>query len=213
MPRGPEGFSKPIIDSITEYTKEYSKTREKVLEEIPNKLEGINTARIDQFLKDEGLRPILYLFIEREQVPLLHEISNEPGMILENSNGYHSPLLDVAIAVRDPELETLNGTAYSEGLAIHELAHASNEWLVRVSREGVNESGHKHTDERITRNGFKHRTTNSRSPRGEYLEEAFAQMFCVRYTQKNMSEIARKNFASWLSEESLGKIFPISISK
>jgi hypothetical protein len=112
---------------------EYAEISDKLLETFSGKnQEGINTERIAEHLAEQPLPAKPYLLVRPQDLPTLEALDTAnlitPEFTEERMEGAYSPELGLSVIVRNPELEALNGPAYTEGLIVHEvLGHSTSQ--------------------------------------------------------------------------------------
>jgi hypothetical protein len=159
-----------------------NQVKQNFLEKFESKTEGLNLEKVENFLKPFGfghVDPTLFFEEDRDLVrQLLVKGGIRRSFESEDSKeaGVFIPELDLVLVKRDRELEAINGPSFTEGLLVHERAHASSK-----SKMVQNATGGVHVPR--VGHGFPQRET----PYGQFLEEGFADMLRGMYRGQNMS--------------------------
>ncbi|MBU1500072.1 hypothetical protein KKE48_04360 [Patescibacteria group bacterium] len=119
------------MDKVSEMPPAFESVKDRLFREFPKKrIEGINTERVEDFIRQEGLEIKPYIIFDREDLPRVRDIVGSTGLlrsIFKNGEcGLYSPEMDMVLVTRDRDYEKSSGSIYTEGLLVHELAHASS---------------------------------------------------------------------------------------
>ncbi|MFA5830770.1 MAG: hypothetical protein WC878_02970 [Candidatus Paceibacterota bacterium] len=192
------------VERLTEMPEEWRVLREKILNNFESKTEGLDIERVCEFMFSHNLPVTDFLFFDKEDIPQLQrwlgKVYNMDNFIPDHTGSYvqavHFFIMNLVLVLRQRQTEEENGSVYTEGQLIHELAHGSSEHQLFVNtpdsgklqpRSGFGLSNNK------KREGFSY---------GTFLEEGFADMLCGDYMKKNiLSEVKKKIFKKL---ESLG---------
>jgi hypothetical protein len=138
-----EPGSRPAAD----LAERINEIRQEIFEQVDNHVEGINTNRINDYFKKQGLPQCDYLLLDDTGIAGYNAISQANGLAVfpspkEHSrhSGIYSSALKLAIVHREPTSEAQYGTMFSEANLVHELAHGSstwNEWQLRQEPLGL----------------------------------------------------------------------------
>ncbi len=216
-----EKFSRPTIETRSDFYKPVEELRRKILDAIENKTEGINTERVERFFNSAGLSLTDYRLITRDQVPQVNDLMKDIYFEGEEK-GYHITTLDIIFVLRNPTEEEINGPEYTEGILVHELAHGATEYAVRsdvMLEERIPirfgsltvpyfTKKHKELLRHNFRTGFAHQWTGS-TYKGFFLEEGFAEMMRAQYMSQHMNSEVREKLARILEipEEGVSTAF------
>ena len=103
---------------------ELKSVRERLLA-FPSRLEGLDAHKIESFLASRKLNHTNYVVHYSEDIPEIESILGHNYIDEPSIGGIFIPELDIVLVLRDKELEENNGTAFTEGKIIHELAHSA----------------------------------------------------------------------------------------
>lgn len=147
-------------------------------------LSGLNISRVKQFVKARGFQPKPTLIVTQEDLKEIKKIVGSSSMfdwlLDEQLHGRYIHELDLPVVVRNPKLERLNGTIFTESIFVHELAHANHSFFAQ--KNGV-----------PARIGFA--LPYNQTPWGWFLEEGYPEMLSASYKKK----YAPKSFLEQLS--------------
>ena len=167
----------------------FESVKNQLLAEFPREhIENINTERVEDFIRQEGLEVKPFIVFGRKDIQKVKEIVGETGLLRSVFNngesGLYSPEMDLILIVRDEDYEKSSGTIYTEGLLVHELAHASSMYQGYVTADQKSFY--------TPRVGFC--LPQNKIPWGWVLEEGWADMHRADY------------FAQHASDEEKGKL-------
>lgn len=197
------------MDRFSEMPPAFQPIKETLLREFPKEENvGVNTERVEQFIASEGLPVKPYILFYQEDYSRVERIIGSTNLLRsafkEGACGLYSPEMDLVLVRRDRKYEEANGAIYTEGLLVHDLAHASSMYEGYVS-----------PDERSAytpKVGFC--LAQNKIPWGWLLEEGWADMhranYFARYAareERNRIETALK-FGSVDLEETIPMITP-----
>lgn len=168
------------MDRISEMPPAFESGNTQLLREFPKeKNEDLNTDRVENFIRQEGLEIKPYIIFDRKDLPRVREIVDSAGLfgsVFNNDEeALYSPEMDMIFIARNRSFEESSGVIYTEGLLVHELAHASN---VTVN--------YKRLYSPRVRVGFC--TPRNQTAWGWLLEEGWADMHRAKYFAQNASE-------------------------
>lgn len=180
--------------------------RRNIFESLPNRTEGINTAQISSYFRDRGLKERPYILLSDDDITKLNQIAESFGMapfpvpVEENIHyGVVSMGTDFAQIYRSPEMEEEYGTAFTEAMIVHELAHASsnwNEWEINHSGPGARNLHAKRLGQIVHRsNGPEQPAFEGNPNHGSFVEEGFAQYIANDYL-KTTSQTMPSGYSS-----------------
>jgi len=174
------------VERLPEMPKIGQILREKILENIENKTDGLDIERVCEFMWSKNLPVSDFVFFDVEDIPKLQEILGEKidvRSLVSDAGGAYLPTLDLILIARDREKEKINGLVYSEKVLIHEQTHAANSYdKYTKTEEGVYRP----------RSGFII-MRGEKLLRGCFLEEALAEMQSGDYFEQNISPKIKKN--------------------
>jgi hypothetical protein len=207
------------MEKITEIPRDFKTIKNKLLREFPKEdLEGINIKKVERYIESEGLTVKPYVVFYRDELPKIKQIEGESRLLRDGLDkgecGLYSPEMDMGLIVRDKEYEESNGTIFTEGMIVHELAHASSMHQSYITTDNISFY--------TPRVGFC--LPQNKTPWGWVLEEGWADMHRANYVSKNASELERQkvfdslHFGELNMEDTLpitiqqtGKILPIPV--
>ncbi|MCX6719139.1 MAG: hypothetical protein NTZ38_02060, partial [Candidatus Taylorbacteria bacterium] len=120
------------MEKVFEMPPGFELVKNRLLVEFPiEHIEGIiNTKRVENFIRQEGLEIKPFIVFDRKDLQKVRDIVGNTGLLRSIFNngesGLYSPEMDLVLIVRDEDYEKSSGTIYTEGLLAHELAHASS---------------------------------------------------------------------------------------
>jgi hypothetical protein len=122
-------FGGDILGEATEAQKKKfdetaTKKRAAILE-MPSQEEGINLGRVHGYRERLGISRKEMRFLRPEEFAQALAIEGSDDQ--DDLDGFYSPTLDLIVVKRNPELESLNGSEYTESVAIHEIVHSDTE--------------------------------------------------------------------------------------
>jgi len=167
------------MDRISEMPSAFESVKTKLLNEFPSeKIQGLNTDRVVNFIRSEELQVKPFIIFDKEDLPKVQEIVGHTGLLRSafsnGERGLYSPEMDLVLVLRDKEYEKTNGAIYTEGLLVHELAHASSMYSGYITPD--NEKFY------TARVGFC--LSQNRKEWGWVLEEGWADMNRGNYVKK-----------------------------
>ena len=170
------------MDRISEMPTSFESVRTQLNKEFPkDKIEGLNTQRVEDYIQQEGLTVKPYIIFKREDLPKVKKIVGGTNLLRSvfnnNECGVYIPEIDMVLVARDKDFEDINGPIYTEGLLIHELAHASSMFQGYVTEN--------HQGFYTPRVGFG--LPQNKTNYGWVLEEGWADMLRGEYVNKNAS--------------------------
>ena len=172
------------MDKIFEMPPAFKSVKDRLLSEFPKEQAGgINFGRVEGFIQQEGLEIKPYIIFDRKDLPRVVEIGGNIALVRLSSfnkgaGGVYIPEMDMALVVRDREYEKSSGVIYTEGLLVHELAHASSMYQGHVTAD--------YKGYYTPRGGFC--LPQNQVPWGWFLEEGWADMHRADYFTQNASE-------------------------
>ena len=157
--------------------------RKEILEQIPSKLEGLHTENVRAFFESfPGIVLNECVIFDEEDLPKLRELLVPSGLLDEDSlgekkaDGCFVAEIRLSLVKRLREYEAANGTIFTEGLLVHELAHSSSEYAQYIKPSP--------TLYATPRTGFSILTEGFSTARGSFLEEGFADMLRGQYVEE-----------------------------
>lgn len=174
------------MDKVSEMPPAFESVKDQLFREFPKeRIEGINTERVEDFVRQKGLEIKPYIIFDRKDLPRVREIVGNTGLlrsIFKNGEcGLYSPEMDMVLITRDREYEESSGVIYTEGLLVHELAHASSMYQGYVTAD--------YKGFYTPRVGFC--LPQNQVAWGWLLEEGWADMHRANYYAQNASEEER----------------------
>lgn len=171
------------METIPQIPSQFEMMKRQILSEFKKeKIEGINTEQVEDYMQQQGLGVKPYIIIEDSDLPKLVDAISRTELLAPlydgEAIGLYSPELDMAFVLRERGHEKANGMIYTEGNLVHELAHAISMFQYTVSTDS------KHIDAK--RAGFVCATQNE-TPWGWLLEEGWADMHRADYFAKYAS--------------------------
>ncbi|MBL8030268.1 MAG: hypothetical protein JNN11_03400 [Candidatus Doudnabacteria bacterium] len=154
--------------------------RNLVLEAVPSREKGVNLKRANNFLNKMRVPVKDHIFTDRMGLETFTDLSKKHNVYkhLENKSwlgGYFAEL-DLVIVNRSLCYEYYNGPEVSEGIYVHEQAHALTSYKnCIISKEGLE----------VARVGFA--VGQETSELGMFLEEGWADMLRGKYMEKYMT--------------------------
>lgn len=192
------------IERLKEVPQEIVSIRTEVIASLPNRVEGINKQRIQDFMASFGLPTKEVFFFYNEDISMLKTFFQffpyAEKSFLEGAKGMYIPELDIALVLREPNIEKENGESFTESLAVHELAHASS----RHHGVLLNDFDQEDSEYRMPRVGFLLKY-DEKYP-GGFFEEAFAELMLGEYLSICMPASVQRCIAEALQHE--GDISP-----
>ncbi len=185
-----KNMEKPHIQRTTEMPETFRLVKENLLREFPKEnIEGINTQRVEEFIKKEGLEVKPYIVVEKEDLSRVRDICGSTNLLrgaLERGyQGIYLAEIDLALVVRERDYEKMNGVIFTERRLIHELSHASSKFQTLVMSETMNDSG-------ITQSFYTSRVgfcmPQNKTPWGVMFEEGWAEMCATDYFVQHATE-------------------------
>jgi len=150
--------------------------RRELLEKIPSHTEGLDLERIDNFLRSKGLDLKAKIFYQKKDIPEIKKLAKGfAGKRDFDNDGFYNKELDIAFIRRSSKMEKLNGTIFTEKVAIHEEVHASAGFEMYVDVNG---------QKRSPRIGNLLRLTGKDRAcifRGGFIEEGLSEMLANEY--------------------------------
>ncbi len=168
--------------------------RHNMLEGLQSQTEGLNIKRIESFMQEEGLEVKPYFLVAEEYIDTIVERVGHTGFLYNwagpKVQGAYLEELDVVLVKRLKQNESYAGPIFTEGILIHELAHASSLWYGCIkSPQGVC----------TARIGF-HVTNKSEMSQ---LEEGFADSLRARYMRRYLDPKTLNKFAKALGRRTI----------
>ncbi len=162
-------------------------------ETLPSNEKGLSIGRVEAYRQEMGAAKKSVKLITREDFMKVNKLLGMPYDPI-HLVGLFSPALDMTFVIRDPTLEELYGTEYTESLVIHEMAHASSTYstieIIRAeSHNQPQRIGPASTTMMQPRSGFAtlvHGTTY----KGRIIEEAYAEFERGRYVAEILGKPA-----------------------
>ena len=187
---GPVVWS-PMLSREADYLDQTEAARDKILS-LPTNAQGIDIGRIHRYRRQMGgpQRPLLFLnpSIFEEATLILLGKPDETDMGDNRGDVYGRYSADLCMVKRDPVMEELNGSAWTESIAIHEMAHGTatmSPIQIIAKKEGrLLKRSRPHAYRR--RMGFIVGKNGSEKSydRGEYLEEGYAEYERGQYVKQ-----------------------------
>ncbi|MFH1099036.1 MAG: hypothetical protein V1723_03935 [Candidatus Uhrbacteria bacterium] len=208
-----------IMRNTFEEPPTFESIKTRLLAEFPReRIEGLDIERVENFIRQEGLEVKPFIIFDRKDLPKVRKVVGATNLLRSvfnnNEGGLYSPEMDLALVVRDEPLEKLNGAIYTEGLLVHELAHASSMYRGYVTTDYQNFY--------TPRVGFC--LPQNQIPWGRLLEEGWAEMHRADYFAQYVPDEEKKKLESVLDEfgssnmedtipikASTGKMLPVPI--
>lgn len=171
------------MDKISEMLPAFESVKNQLFREFPKeKNEGLNTSRVEDFIRQEGLEIKPYIIFDQKDLPRVKKIVGSTGLLRSVFNngegGLYSPEMDMILIARDRNYEESSGAIYTEGLLAHELAHASSMYQGYVTAD--------YKGFYTPRVGFC--LPKNQTAWGWLLEEGWADMHRAKYFAQNASE-------------------------
>jgi len=171
------------MDILSEIPSAFSLVREQLIREFPReKVIGLDTKRAERFIEEKGLPVKPYVIFDSNDYDKVEKIVGNTNLLrnaFQNGvNGIYSPEMDLILVRRDEKLEKMNGGIYTEGLLVHELAHASS-----MYQGYITSNKQRFYTPRV---GFCLPQNNT--PWGWLLEEGWADMHGAEYFSKFATE-------------------------
>jgi len=170
------------MERTFEMPQSFESVKNRLLTEFPKeKIEGIDTRRVEDFILQQGLEIKPFIVFDRKDLQKVRKIVGETGLlrsVFSNGEcGLYSPEMDMVLVVRDKDVEESSGAIYTEGLLTHELAHASSMYqgYVTADQKGFY----------TPRVGFC--LPQNEMPWGLLLEEGWADMNRANYFKEHAS--------------------------
>lgn len=193
-----------------EMPEEFRSVQNKLLKEFPKeKIEGINTERVEEFIKEKGMEIKPYIVVEKEDLTRMQDIIGCLGSFGEVLNNelvqglkvgglaLYQAEMDLVIALRHRDAERVNGGIFTERMLVHELAHASSGHRgYTKGRPGLNLPV-------VSRKGFC-LSSDRKSNWGELIEEGWAEMQHADYFARYATQEERARIESALRLGTLG---------
>lgn len=156
---------------------------------LPNHTEGLDIEGLANYCEQTGIpsKPLLFLDPENYHKATVIQQRRYPHKNSVDSLGKYLPDLDIALVLRDPDLEATNSPLISTAYAVHELAHASNIHNHSVLEHAIVREGilRKKVLEvvpsAVIRAGFMTRNPQSDTSQGGFIEEGYAELEKGRY--------------------------------
>lgn len=181
------------MERTFEMPQSFELVRNRLLAEFPKeKIEGIDTNRVENFIHQQGLETKPFIVFDRKDLQKVKKIVGETGLlrsVFSNGEcGLYSPEMDMALVARDRDTEESSGAIYTEGLLTHELAHASSMYqgYVTPDQKGFY----------TPRVGFC--LPQNEIPWGWLLEEGWADMNRANYFAEHASDEEKKKLENVL---------------
>jgi len=175
----------------TEMPEKFKLLRERIRREIPDRREGLNTPRVEDFVRSQGLSLSEYLIFDEESSKQLSSILTSEGfrpVDVEHLGGRHYPELQLCTIRRFKEYEEVGGPINIERNMVHELAHASSAYNLYLEDGGYHGM----------RVGF---SSDKGEGTGYFLEEGFAEMLAAEYVKQNVSTADEDKMAETLGSD------------
>lgn len=168
------------MEQVLEMPRDFKSVRDKLLKEFPKEIMAdVNTKRVEEFIRSEGLKVKPYIIFDIEDLPKVRKIVGNTKLLRETfkngERGLYSPEMDLALVAREKDYEKVNGVIFTEGMLVHELAHSSSMYqgYVTSDRRGFY----------TPRLGFV--LPQNKIPWGWFLEEGWADMLRANYLAKH----------------------------
>lgn len=165
------------------------KLRQRILAEIPQNREGINTERVENFMQEKGHDITPYMIINQEHLPQFFAIARElfPDyeQDVEDTNGFYNAPLQLVVVIRQPEKEKNNSTVLTESVLVHEQAHATGGKTAVMKQDGL---------DGYIRLG----TVNSAKNEGHFLEEGYVELLASEYRAQFLPEENKRSLCNKL---------------
>ena len=119
------------MEKFSEMPSAFESVKNQLLAEFPKEqIEGINIEKVENFIRQEGLELKPFIVFDRKNLQKVRKIVRNirrDKLFTDIENiGLYSPEIDLVLIVRDKDFEKSSGTIYTEGMLVHELAHASS---------------------------------------------------------------------------------------
>lgn len=184
------------MERIVEMPDKFREVRERMIAEFSkNHSEGLNLERAEDFIRSQGIEVRPYAVFEPEDFDRIKTILSSiaphwtSGFESGEYQGIYLPEIGYSLVRRDRSMERMNGALYTEGLLVHELAHATTGYQQFFMNERY--------AVRTPRVGFC--LTKSVLSWGSFLEEGWADMNRASYVMQHASDadfsVARGIFA------------------
>lgn len=174
-----------LVDTSIENRREARSELAEMVEQLPEAREGLDMDAIQRFAQGLTLPEdvIIKVLARGQSVPLgLGEFEAETG-------GTFSHKIDAAVVFRDPEMEVPFGSLYTERDLAHELGHATNRSVtdsLEVTPDAIQPTQKAGFSlERVQADREKRVETIRR---GQFFEEAYAEMVAGRYVQEKRGD-------------------------
>ena len=186
------------MDEVSEIPSAFKSIKNNLIEEFPKeKIEGLNTKRVEDFIQAEGLEVKPYIIFDRKDLRKINKIVGNTGLLRSTfdngESGLYSPETDLVLIARDRKYEESSGAVYTEGLLVHELTHASSMYQGHVAAD--------YNKFYTPRVGFC--LPQNKTPWGWLLEEGWADIHRANYFAKNASDTEKAKLEKTLRFGSL----------
>ncbi len=185
----------------------------RLLSEFPvEKIKEVNVDRVKKFITDQGLKVKPFIIFNEKDIYKVKEIVGGIGLLskgFSEARGMYIPEIDmVLVMIREEEVE-INGQTFVEGVLVHELAHANNEYLTYVTPDKK-----RYQSPRV---GFC--VIQDEKPWGWLLEEGWADMLRAEYLTECVANEFKEQIKvgdldmndSIVARNPIGKVFPIPL--
>lgn len=182
------------MEVTTEIPYSFERVRDQLLYEFSGKnTEGLNLARAEVFITDQGLTLKQYILVKKDDLGKVFQINESSNLIksgfgTKSQMGVYIPEIDLVVVYRDDEMEEINGKIFSEGLLVHELSHASSGYQTLITDDLSANSA---------RVGFCLPQVSDKW--GWYLEEGWAEMQRADYVSEFSTQLERQTLTDALS--------------
>lgn len=171
------------MEKTFEMPPDFESIKNRLLAEFPReRIEGIDTERVEGFIRQEGLAVKPFIVFSRKDLQKVRDIIGGAGLLRSvfknGEGGLYSPEMDLVLVARDEDYEKSSGAIYTEGLLAHELAHASSMYQGYVTSD--------YKSFYTPRVGFC--LPQSQIPWGWLMEEGWADMHRADYFASHASD-------------------------
>lgn len=142
-------------------------------------LNGLDVDRVHDYFNTNDLAIKPYIVVGPEDLETVNAIDTSGSlrhMLNPKTDGIYSPELSMSVILRNPKSEELNGPIYTEGLMVHELAHATAGIRQYLRVKGTN--GYQ-----VARTGY---VVQQMKLSGAFIEEGWADYNRVNYLRMHL---------------------------
>lgn len=131
-----------MYDLVPSLPSDFSVIRNNFLDRYQGKnMKGIDADRIDDYFASRELNTKPYVLVTPRDLERVHKIDTAGslrGIFKNGGKGAYVAELGMSIVMRDPKLEKMNSSMYTEGLVVHEGAHSTADISPILRARGTN---------------------------------------------------------------------------